>query len=84
MRGTTYVRGRGTIVGPPTVSVATAKGGQRAPRDYLIPPTGSFPTRLPGGALAGRRPLASAVCRGLGGTPKALPAGMTVTVAATN
>jgi dihydrolipoamide dehydrogenase len=59
MRGITYLRGRGTIVDPHTVSVATAKGEQRVKSDYLILSTGSFPTRVPGVSIDSPRVMDS-------------------------
>lgn len=59
MRGITFVRGRGTVVDPHTISVATATGEQRVTSDYIILSTGSFPTKVPGVSIDSPRVMDS-------------------------
>jgi dihydrolipoamide dehydrogenase len=59
LRKVTYVRGRGTLAGPRSISVAGADGETTVRFEHLILATGSHPTRIPSLSLDSPRVMDS-------------------------
>ncbi len=71
-RKITYVRGRGTLVDPRTIGVATADGEVRVGAGHIVLATGSRPSRIPALSLDDPRVMDSTGALDLPDIPKTL------------